>query len=376
MPKSLSNSSFLVVGGGVVGLSVAWELARRGQSVSLVSSNQEELRSASWAGAGILPPVATKNIDDPYDQLRSLSHALHHQWAQWLRESTQIDTGFRRCGGVYLATTRAESATLIASEYWWQDHGIAFQRLDLNSLRELEPNLEGVRSETLFNAWLLPDECQLRNPRHLKALHAACQVDGVNLIQATIERVEQSGEKARLVDDRGQVLEADLICLCTGAWTRLLMEQAQLSNGIMPIRGQMLLYQCSQPPISHVINDGHRYLVCREDGMLLAGSVEEEAGYNCVTTEQALAGIRQWAESTMPILRKTPLIKSWAGLRPGSFDGLPYMGPAPGFGNLFIAAGHFRSGLHMSCGTAQIMADLMLGLPTAIDLTPFRVGRG
>jgi glycine oxidase len=138
----------------------------------------------------------------------------------------------------------------------------------------------------------------------------------------------------------------------------------------------MLLYQSCPPPIKHVINDGHRYLVCREDGMLLAGSVEEEAGYNCVTTEQALAGIRLWAENTLPILRETPVIKSWAGLRPGSFDGLPYMGAAPGFRNLFVAAGHFRSGLHMSCGTAQIMADLMLGRPTEIDLTPFRVARG
>lgn len=376
MSNSSHKSSFLVVGGGVVGLSLAWELSRRGQLVCLISSSQEALRSASWAGAGILPPVATQNIDDPYVQLRSISHALHHQWAELLLEATQIDTGFRKCGGLYLATTRAELATLVAGEYWWQDHGIEFQRLGLQSLRDLEPKLQGEQVDSLLGAWLLPGECQLRNPRHLKALQAACQLQGVRLVQATIQSVEQTGGQARLVDDHGQTWEAERICLCSGAWTRMLMEQAKLSNGIMPIRGQMLLYQCSEPPIKRVINDGNRYLVCREDGMLLAGSVEEEAGYQCVTTEQALSGIRQWAENTLPILRETPLIKSWAGLRPGSFDGLPYMGAAPGFDNLFIAAGHFRSGLHMSCGTAQVMADLMLGLPTEIDLTPFRVARG
>ncbi|MFO0941254.1 MAG: FAD-dependent oxidoreductase [Pirellulales bacterium] len=169
-PISSSKSNFLVVGGGVVGLSLTWELARRGQSVSLVSSAQEELRSASWAGAGILPPPATKNIDDPYDRLRSISHTLHHQWAGLLLESTGIDTGFRKCGGIYLATTRAELATLVANEYWWQDHGIEFQRLDLRTLRDLEPNLQGSRVDGLLSAWLLPDECQLGNPRHLKAL--------------------------------------------------------------------------------------------------------------------------------------------------------------------------------------------------------------
>jgi glycine oxidase len=154
------------------------------------------------------------------------------------------------------------------------------------------------------------------------------------------------------------------------------MEQIELSNGIMPIRGQMLLYQSELPLVTHIINEGNRYLVPREDGFLLAGSVEEEAGYLCETTDESLALIRQWAEATLPILREMPVVKSWAGLRPGSYDGFPYLGLAPGTHNLYIAAGHFRSGLHLSCGTAVLMADMMLGQPAKMDLTPFRVGRG
>lgn len=377
MSDSANSHSFLVVGGGVVGLSLAWELSQRGQTVSLLSAGATELRSASWAGAGILPPVPTKNAIDPLEQLRSLSHQLHHHWAERLLGITGIDTGFRRCGGIYLATSRAELASLLANQMWWDEHGIAYQRLGVEELLRLEPALANMRESKLLDAWRLPEECQLRNPRHLKALAAACRAGGVKIVDATIATIEKhSSGRTTLIDTRGQRYEADRICLCTGAWSRMLMEQVELDNGIMPIRGQMLLYQCPPKLLTHIINDGNRYVVQREDGLLLAGSVEEEAGYNCITTEESLSLIRSWAEATLPQLKYMPLVHSWAGLRPGSFDGMPYIGQAPGLSNLYIAAGHFRSGLHLSCGTAQVMADLMLGLEPSINLDPFRIARG
>lgn len=382
MAAKRQHAEFLIVGGGVVGLSLAWELAQRKRSVHLLSTSQQQRPTASWAGAGILPPAPTKNIDDAYDQLRSLSHALHHVWAEQLHRLTGIDTGFRRCGGIYLASTRAELATLVANQFWWEEHGIEYEPIKIEQLHRLEPYLASSAGE-LLGAWRLPGECQLRNPQHLRALWQACELAGVQMIEAQIDTLQYRSEnlpgaayRAVLHDTLGQTYEADRICLCTGAWTRLLMEQVQLSNGIMPIRGQMLLYQCSSKPLTHVINDGHRYLVPRDDGLVLAGSVEEEAGYECVTTVESIEQIRTWAEARLPLLKNSALIKTWAGLRPGSFDGLPYMGHVHGTENLFVAAGHFRSGLHMSCATAVLMADLMTGQPTQMDLNPFRVSRG
>ena len=125
-----------------------------------------------------------------------------------------------------------------------------------------------------------------------------------------------------------------------------------------------------------IVNEGNRYLVPRRDGLLLAGSIEEEVGYVCETTEAAITQIRDWAESILPTLAQVPVEKTWAGLRPGSFDGLPYLGAIPGFSNAYLAAGHFRSGLHLSCATAEVMADVIEGKPPAIDLSQFRVGRG
>ena len=138
----------------------------------------------------------------------------------------------------------------------------------------------------------------------------------------------------------------------------------------------MVLYKTVTPLISRIVNDGNRYLVPREDGYLLAGSVEEEVGYVCETTDGAISQIREWAQNLLPQLSRAPVLKKWAGLRPGSFDGFPYVGQVPGCNNLFIASGHFRSGIHLSCGTAHCIADLMEGRTPPVDLTPFRIGRG
>ncbi len=144
----------------MIGLSLAWELSKRGTRVSIVESGAIG-GGASWAGAGILPPAPRVNLVDPYDQLLSLSHELHADWAGELRELTGIHTGFRKCGGIYLAISRGEYATLTANEGWWQEHGIGFEKLDRQQLGDFEPALcrpdLGIKA-----AWHLPDEWQLR----------------------------------------------------------------------------------------------------------------------------------------------------------------------------------------------------------------------
>src|SRR5262249_34892770 len=149
-----------------------------------------------------------------------------------------------------------------------------------------------------------------------------------------------------------------------------------ISTGIMPIRGQMVLFKCSTPQIRHIINEGPRYLVPREDGHVLVGSVEEEAGFDKRTTDTVIADLTQFAYGVAPTLRAATIESSWAGLRPGTFDGFPYLGAVPGLSNAFVAAGHFRSGLYLSTGTARLMAELMMGQTPDIDITPFRIARG
>ena len=372
--KSRCKADTLIIGAGIIGLSLAWELSRRKQTVRVVEAGQIG-RGSSWAGAGILPPTPRQGNVDPYEQLRSLSSHLHPTWAEQLREETNIDTGFRRCGGVYLANSQAEAATLLANEFWWQEHDMSFERLTAETLAKKEPNLPQLSEQS--NAWWLPDECQLRNPHHLAALHKACELAGVSFHSDTpVRDIIEHSTYCELITDTKKKYCAERICIASGAWSRKFLDARDLPNGMMPVRGQMLLYECNSSLIQSVINDGNRYLVPRDDGHLLAGSVEEEVGFECSTTETGLAQIRSWAESTLPALRKKTLKRTWAGLRPGTFDGLPYLGLLPHCERIYIAAGHFRSGLHLSTGTAQVMAQLLCDETPTIDLSPFRVGRG
>ncbi|MEZ6134313.1 MAG: glycine oxidase ThiO [Pirellulaceae bacterium] len=375
----------LIVGGGVIGLSLAWELAMKraiiGDSWRIgVIDGAAIGRGASWAGAGILPPAAKRTAHDPLDQLRARSHQLHPQWAQRLRDETGIDTGFQRCGGVYLATTVAEAATLAANRFWWDEHGIEYAAWDARELVAHEPALAKF-ADRLLAAWFLPDECQLRNPRHLQALAVACMQRGVELMPGRLmehplfDNQVVSGVAIRQADGASQVLSAKRVCVCAGAWARQTLDKLGIRTGLMPVRGQMMLYRASSQLLHRVINEGHRYLVPRDDGRILAGSVEEEVGYVIETTNEAISRIGGWAEGVLPQLRECEVERQWAGLRPGSYDGYPYMGPVPGAENLFVAAGHFRSGLHLSCATAEIMAEVMQGETSSLDLYPFRVGR-
>ncbi len=375
-PTMTYSRNAIVIGGGVIGLSLAWELAQRGRSVTVLEAGQIG-KGASWAGAGILPATATVKMLDPYESLRSLSHRLHPDWAERLQALTGIDTGFRRCGGIYLACSPGEAATLAANRLWWQEHGIEHQSWTLEQLRQREPQLANPDAGRFQSAWFLPDECQLRNPHHLRALAAVCRMNSVELLEDNVvDSLEVRGnERLRVTTPRGE-FEAEQVCICSGAWARQTLTQLGVRSGILPIRGQMILYRCSPPPLSSIVNVGHRYLVPRSDGRLLAGSVEEEVGYKIETTEAAIAQIHAWALSVLPRLEHVPIEKTWAGLRPGTFDGLPYLGAVPGYKNLFVAAGHFRSGLHLSCATAIVMANHMEGVANEIDLTPFRVARG
>ena len=141
------------------------------------------------------------------------------------------------------------------------------------------------------------------------------------------------------------------------------------------MRGQIALLNTGCPLLRRIIEQGKRYLVPRPDGRVLVGSTEEDAGFDKRTTAGAIEGLLHFAFETVPDLAQAHLERCWAGLRPGSPDGLPFLGAVPGFDNLWVAAGHFRAGLQLSPATGLVMKELLLGQPTTIPLEPFRLDR-
>lgn len=363
------HSDILIVGGGAIGLSIAWYLAHDGLQVTVLDRG-EPGRQASWAGAGILPPAELSAARSPIDRLRAHSCLLLPRLSAELRERTGIDNGYRLCGGLELATADPGGAGLPTEE--WHGAGAAFERLDAAELRRREPGLaEGLEC----GAWL-PGLAQLRNPRHLQALLAGCRARGVTVLPHwPVERLLTAGSRVHGVEGGGGRLEAATVLLTAGAWSDALLGQVGWTPGIRPVRGQIVLLQTGRPGVRPVLMQGKRYLVPREDGRILVGATEEDAGFDARPTAAGIAGLLAFATALLPELAQAAVETCWAGLRPGSPDGLPYLGRVPGWDNLHVAAGHFRAGLQLSAVTGQVMAQALLDRPTLLPLHAFRLDR-
>ncbi|WP_425617409.1 glycine oxidase ThiO [Anatilimnocola sp. NA78] len=371
------NCDCLIVGGGVIGLSLAWQLALRGRKVRVID-RQAPAQEASWAGAGILPPASRTALAHPLDQLRGWSFELHAEWAVKLLQQTGIDTGYRKCGGLYVARSIGEAAALTAWAEAQHEEQVVVEKLSPGRLAELEPELATANPPALpiRAAWLLPDECQLRNPRYLQALLKVCEQQGVEIVaNCEVQDFQISNGRLQKVNTSLGDISAEQVCVTSGAWTGQLLQKLGMTLGVIPIRGQMVLFRCERPPLRTIVNEGPRYLVPRDDGRLLVGSTEEEAGFDKRTTPEAIAELIGLARTWLPSLADAEVEQTWAGLRPASFDGFPYLGHLPGVANAFVASGHYRSGLYLSPGTAIVMAQLMCHEACSLNLSAFAVGR-
>ncbi len=356
----------LILGGGVIGLSTAWFLAEAGVRVTIVDKGDFG-QQASWAGAGILSPVNSEHAKTALDQLRALSWGMFPSLSHKLREQTGIENGYLVSGGLELFTHPDEE-----SSDEWRSEGIAFEELKGIELPRRYPYL----SSALQRAYYLPDMAQVRNPRHLRALQAVCAARGVSMRAGRpIHRLVRKGNRIESVDTGEGRLTAGRYLLTAGAWSEALLEPLGWRPGIRPVRGQIALLNTGAVNIRPLLLCGKRYLVPRGDGRILIGSTEEDAGFEARTTTAAISELLQFAVSLVPNLARAAVERCWAGLRPGSPDGKPFLGAVPGVDNLFIAAGHFRSGIQLSPGTALVMKQVLLGEKPAIPLEDFRLDR-
>ena len=366
----------LVVGAGVIGLSTAFEAVTRGATVTIVETGLVG-RESSWAGAGILTPTNERTALHPLEKLRGMSSRLHEQWATRLFANTGIDNGYSKCGGVYLARTIGEIAALNGIVDEWREFEIESIEMTHEQIFERVNSISNLPSDRLpKRAFWTPGEAQIHNPSHLNALRCGCEKLGVRIVSdAQSVSLDTSPNKIHLVTAGGQKFEADSICFAAGAWTEDLLASINVALPMVPVRGQMLLYKLARRPFEPVVYEGSRYLVPRRDGHVLVGATVEEVGFDKNTTRNEIEALQNFAESLIPDLNETSFVKAWAGLRPGTFDGFPYLGRLAEFENGFVSTGHFKSGLHLSTGSAVVMVDLIEGKPAAVDLTPFDPNR-
>ncbi|MCO8123791.1 FAD-binding oxidoreductase [Stieleria sp. TO1_6] len=388
------NTQVAIIGAGAIGLSLAYELSRRGRQVTVIErdpvdslqhSQTQSLgktRSAtSLAAAGILPPANLDRSTDPIDRLRGLSHQLFPEWTDRLQRESGIDSELIRCGGWYLADTIGEVASMAGMVSYWNELAIECREMSLQELVRREPAMQSwSQRDGLAKAWWVPDEYQIRTPRYLDALAIACARQGVEFLdRAKVVDLDDSRGHATLTlqceRSAEQTIQVDQAVVCGGSWSGLLAERLRLCQSIVPVRGQILLLKTETAMMTSVINVGHRYFVPRRDGYVLVGSCEEEVGFQHGTTPAILHDLRSFVADTCPPLAQARQVSAWSGLRPMTFDGFPMCGKLPDSESIYVATGHFRSGIHLSPGTAVCMADLMCGQIPPLDLAAFRVGK-
>ncbi|MEO1614812.1 MAG: FAD-dependent oxidoreductase [Planctomycetota bacterium] len=388
MTKHLDRGADVaVLGAGAIGLCVALELATRGHRVSVIdrdalddaclAASMSPRRASTWAAGGILPPANLATSTDPIDQLRGLSHALFPELANRLQDRTSIDCQLERCGGLYLSNSPGETASMVGMVSYWNELGIECQTLSADDLLSREPGLDQwLNLHPSARAWFVPDEYQIHPPSLIRALVSACRQLGVALLgETTVCEIHDVDSGVKVTCEDGGTCYPKHVIACGGAWLGKMSTSLQLHQSIVPVRGQMLLLRSPRRMFASVLNLGHRYLIPRRDGTVLLGSCEEEVGAQHGTTPRQLAELRRFASDLLPDLISAEEIGAWSGLRPMTFDGFPMCGKLPGSERVFIAGGHFRSGLHLAPGTAVCLADLIEGKQPPLDLEPFRVGK-
>lgn len=372
------SSSFdcVVIGGGAVGLAIAYELSAHHQQVAVVDMPRVE-HQASWAAAGIIPPADVNQAHDAWQKLVARGHALHSTWAERLRESTGIDPEYKACGAVHFGRTSGEAAALAAVCQQWQNDGIEVESVDVSRLLEIEPAFSPqVAGADAFRAFWIAAEARICPPQYLKALRSGCTQQNVRIIEALVHEWNVVDDRVCSLETPDGTLLADRFCLATGAWTGLNLEPFGIRIELKPWRGQILMLS----PVNNscgprvVVNEGPNYLVPREDGRVVVGSTVEEVGFQLGNTLEAAESLRAFADQIVPSWNYE-VTDQWSGLRPGSGDGFPYLGFVPGMENLFVAAGHFRSGIAVSPATAELTRQLLLGQTPIVDATSFRLDR-
>lgn len=354
----------VIVGAGLSGLLTAYELHAAGLTV-LVLDRGEPAREASWAGGGILSPLYPWRYPDPINVLARWGQRAYPALAASLLEQTGIDPEFLRCGLVMLDDDEAELACA------WATHWELPCEVMINSLPDAAA---ACRSQSRKAVWF-SSIAQVRNPRLNQALVQQLRQSGV---------VVRGGVRPTLVLQPGRVagvqmgdewVPAKFVVITAGAWTSDFHECLSHVVKIFPIKGQMLLYRCDPGQLSCIVLSAGRYLIPRRDGRVLVGSTMEDVGFNRQTTLEAYQDLSAFAHTTLPQLQKAPLEHHWAGLRPATSDGLPYIGEHPEIQGLFLNAGHFRNGVVMGPSSARLIADLVLNRPPSIDPSPYRLGR-
>jgi glycine oxidase len=353
------NVDVAVVGGGVIGLAVAWRAAQRGLSVVLV----DDARAArgSWAAAGMLAPVSeVAHGEQRLLELSLRSAQMYPSFVAELEAATGIDVGFRMCGALLVAVDGDDHAQLLELAAFQQRLGLASRRVDRRGARELEPALH----PSIRSALVIDSDHQVDNRRLLQALHAGAVSAGVRIEVGTASLVT-AGRVTGVRVDSGEVVSTAKVVIAAGCWSASVDGvPIDAQPAVRPVKGQILRLRCDpvRPLLTRIVrgfvHGSGVYLVPRADGEVVIGATVEDRGFDATVTAGAVHDLLRDARAVVPDVAECTLVEAWAGLRPGSPDNAPIIG-ATGLDGLIMATGHYRNGVLLAPVTAEAVVGLL-----------------
>lgn len=353
----------IVVGGGVIGLLCAYGLAQAGCSVTLLDV-YETGTEASWAGGGIVSPLYPWRYSPAITALAHWSQDFYPALGEALRQQSGVDPEVHQTGLYWLDLEDEDQALA-----WAQREERPLHRVDMDKVHAAVPSLGSGFSRAVY----MPGVANVRNPRLLRALRGAlAKMPNVRIVEhCGVSGFVRDGDRVVGVRTSQREMHADQVVVAAGAWSGKLLATLGLELPVKPMKGQMILFKCAEDFLPSMVLAKRRYAIPRRDGHILVGSTLEDVGFDKTPTRDALESLRATAIDLLPGLADAQVVKHWAGLRPASPEGLPYIGAVPGFDGLWLNCGHFRNGLVLAPASCQLLADLMLKRAPCIDPEPY-----
>jgi len=359
----------VIVGGGIIGGSIAFDLARRNLRVAVLD-RRELMQEASWAAAGMLSPAPDCPAAIPLVPLGRASLELYPKFVEAVEDASGQSTGYRMGGAIeaiFRGDAERELSTLVALHHGL---GLACEPLPLDEAMKMEPALGRDARVAAF----LPDECSIEPRKLSSAVFAAAASKGATL-RPGAEVVSLAFDKKKCAGVKtfgGEIFHAGQVVLAAGCWSSQVPDAAPYAP-TFPVRGQMAALRHCGTPIGYVLRSEDGYLVPRgleSPQTIVVGSTIEHAGYEKLVTSGGIEKILAAANELVPELAKAEIIETWCGLRPGTPDQLPILGPADVDGLVF-ATGHYRNGILLAPATAKLVGEWITERRIFIDWEPF-----
>lgn len=361
--QSIPDITF--VGGGITALLSARLFSLAGANVTIIERN-EIGQESSWAGGGILLPLYPWRQAEAISKLVIPSIAAYPELTKSLIESTGLYPEY-----IISGLLMTQLPDLDQARKWCEKYSIANRSIDSKQ----QESFQSIDDQSLF----LAEIAQVRNPCLIKSLKKDLLQRGVTIVEhSSIQKLTIKHNRIVEIASESNSFPVNSVVITSGAWTgdlwrQLLGDSVELQPDVFPVKGQMLILDTPVGTLDTMILQNDRYLIPRRDGKILCGSTVEYVDFDKSTTEQAKQSLADFSRKIFPVLQSAPIIHHWAGLRPGTRLGIPYIDTHPEIKNLSISAGHFRNGFAMGPASAQLLYEIITNQHSTIDATPYQL---